>query len=97
MFIINAFKIKGFHAFLLFGKSLDTNKRCDRIVVDNWVELRIKNTDPEPLLSHIHDLRLLLRNSLNQCLKGLKVDRETIEMAPEGAEETPFVPEVSIS
>jgi hypothetical protein len=61
------------HTLLLFSKSVHTDKTCTRVVCDNWLQLRIKNSVAgQRLLLIAHQLRLLWDQLLHEKLHQRK-------------------------
>eukprot|EP01119_Soliformovum_irregulare_P013907 TRINITY_DN3747_c0_g1_i2.p1 TRINITY_DN3747_c0_g1~~TRINITY_DN3747_c0_g1_i2.p1 ORF type:complete len:586 (+),score=198.21 TRINITY_DN3747_c0_g1_i2:1720-3477(+) len=64
-YITNAFRISAIHPLLLFARTLDTNKTGDKIVVDNWLMIKIDQVKAaEKILIIISQIRNLISHFL---------------------------------
>jgi hypothetical protein len=53
----------------MLTEEVDTSQDCTRIIIDNWVDVRITNaTVGEKILVVVHQLRLLWKNLLSKKL-----------------------------
>lgn len=57
--------------------TVDTNRDASRIVVDNWLDIRLENAKlGEKLIIVVHQLRLMLKNLLIKKLGANKLSTE---------------------
>lgn len=68
-YLLNLMPMSALHTLLLFGRRLDTDVSCTRVVVDAWLELHIDDPKAgQQLLLIAHQLRLLLQHTMTARL-----------------------------
>ena len=73
-YFMNCMRVSALQNLLLYGKSLDTNVDCSRILCDDWLEIRfLEPESAQKILSAV----LYLRSSIDKLFKIRLEDRQT--------------------
>lgn len=79
-YIMNVMRVPALQTLLLFGRTVDSNADCTRLVVDDWVELGIPDSEhAQKLVSSVIHLRTTWDLLLKQKIDGSREKNEDIE------------------
>ena len=79
-YIMNVMRVPALQTLLLFGRTVDSNADCTRLVVDDWVELRIPDAEhAQKLVSSVIHLRTTWDMLLKRKIEGSREMEEDME------------------
>ena len=79
-YIMTVMRVPAFQTLLLFGRAVDSNADCTRLVVDDWVELGIPDAElAQKLISSMIHLRATGDMLLKRKIEGSQEAEEDIE------------------
>ena len=79
-YIMNVMRVPALQTLLLFGRTVDSNADCTRLVVDDWVELGIPDAElAQKLVSSVIHLRTTWDMLLKRKIEGSREAEEDME------------------
>ena len=79
-YIMNVMRVPALQTLLLFGRTVDSNADCTRLVVDDWIELGIPDAElAQKLVSSVMHLRTTWDMLLKRKIEGSRETEEDME------------------